>query len=158
LITHETGIRPKVISGTEEARLIHLAAMYGVGVTGQVGVVVDIGGGSVEVTRGAGTTPDVGGSFKLGVIRLTERFIKSDPLQARDERKIVKSIDAELGPYLDRIRRAGFDRAIGTSGTILSLGAMACADQGWRPGESLRNRRVSTKQIHRVRKRLAATD
>src|SRR5207244_589793 len=53
-VTQETGIRPRVISGTEEARLIHLAAVYGVGVSGDVAVVVDVGGGSVEVTRGAG--------------------------------------------------------------------------------------------------------
>ena len=43
-----------MISGTEEARLIHLAAVYGVGVPGDVAVVIDIGGGSVEVTRGVG--------------------------------------------------------------------------------------------------------
>ena len=69
-----------MISGTEEARLIHLAAVYGVSIPGDAAVVVDIGGGSVEITRGTGPTIDVGRSFKLGVIRLTERFVKSDPL------------------------------------------------------------------------------
>jgi len=48
-----------VIAGTEEARLIHLAAAYGVGVPGETMVVVDIGGGSVEITRGAGPTVDM---------------------------------------------------------------------------------------------------
>src|SRR5687767_13927738 len=71
-VTTETGIRPRVISGTEEARLIHLAAAYGVGQPGEIAVVVDIGGGSVEITRGVGDALDVGRSFKLGVIRLTE--------------------------------------------------------------------------------------
>src|SRR6267142_2563142 len=42
-IAQHTGIRPRVISGTEEARLIHLAAAYGLGLTGEVAVVVDIG-------------------------------------------------------------------------------------------------------------------
>src|ERR1700675_429168 len=78
-VTHQTGIRPRVISGTEEARFIHLAAVYGVSVPGDVAVVIDIGGGSVEITRGAGATADTARSFKLGVIRLTERFVKSDP-------------------------------------------------------------------------------
>ena len=68
---------------------------------------------------------ELGRSFKLGVIRLTERFVKSDPLEPRDERKLVRHIDAEIGDYLDQIARAGFDRVIGTSGTILSLGAVA---------------------------------
>src|SRR2546423_1067539 len=67
-ITEETGIRARVISGTEEARLIHRAAAYGVGLTSDVAVVVDIGGGSVEITRGAGQTLEGRQSFKLGVL------------------------------------------------------------------------------------------
>src|SRR5207248_7233943 len=72
VVANETGIRPQVISGIEEARLIHMAAVYGVGAPGDVAVVIDIGGGSVEITRGAGMTADTARSFKLGVIRLTE--------------------------------------------------------------------------------------
>ena len=157
-VTQQTGIRPRVISGTEEARLIHLAAVYGVSVPGDVAVVIDIGGGSVEVTRGAGPAIELGRSFKLGVIRLTERFVKTDPLEPRDERKLVRHIDAEIGKYLDQISRAGFERVIGTSGTILSLGAVASAAEGLAPGSSLRNRRFTAKQIRRVRKDLVALD
>jgi exopolyphosphatase/guanosine-5'-triphosphate,3'-diphosphate pyrophosphatase len=153
-VTQQTGIRARVISGTEEARLIHLAAVYGVGSGSETAVVVDIGGGSVEVTRGVGSTLDVGRSFKLGVIRLTERFVKSDPLAPRDERKLVRHIDEEAGEFLDEIARSGFDRVIGTSGTILSLGAIATGLQGRSPGAVLRNRRVTAKQLRRVKKQL----
>ena len=158
VVTQQTGIRPKVISGTEEARLIHLAAVYGVSVPGDTAVVIDIGGGSVEVTRGAGSAIELGRSFKLGVIRLTERFVKTDPLESRDERKLVRHIDAEIGKYLHLISRGGFDRVIGTSGTILSIGAVAAAAEGVAVGASLRNRRVTAKQIRRVRKDLVALD
>src|ERR1700681_5097207 len=140
--TQQTGIRPRVISGTEEARLIHLAAVYGVSVPGDVAVVIDIGGGSVEVTRGAGPAIELGRSFKLGVIRLTERFVKTDPLEPRDERKLTRYIDSEIGKYLSQIARAGFERVIGTSGTILSLGAVASAADGRAVGAPLRNRRI----------------
>jgi exopolyphosphatase / guanosine-5'-triphosphate,3'-diphosphate pyrophosphatase len=157
-VTDQTGIRPRVISGTEEARLIHLAAVYGVSVPGDVAVVIDIGGGSVEVTRGVGAAIELGRSFKLGVIRLTERFVKTDPLEPRDERKLVRHIDAEIGKYLHQISRSGFERVIGTSGTILSLGAVASAAGGLAPGASLRNRRFSAKQMRRVRKDLVALD
>ena len=157
-VTHQTGIRPRVISGTEEARLIHLAAVYGVSVPGDVAVVIDVGGGSVEVTRGAGPAIELGRSFKLGVIRLTERFVKTDPLEPRDERKLVRHIDAEIGKYLHQIARAGFERVIGTSGTILSLGAVASAAEGLAPGAPLRNRRFTAKMIRRVRKELVALD
>src|ERR1043166_2219647 len=158
LVTQQTGIRPRVISGTEEARLIHIAAVYGVSVPGDVAVVIDIGGGSVEVTRGAGPAIESGRSFKLGVIRLTERFIKSDPIEPRDERKLVRRIGTEIGKYLDEIASAGFDRVIGTSGTILSLGAVASAAEGLGPSPPLRNRRISAKQIRRVRKELTVLD
>src|SRR3989442_4636508 len=136
-VTSQTGIRPRVISGTEEARLIHSAAVYGVSVPRDVAVVIDIGGGSVEVTRGAGAAIELGRSFKLGVIRLTERFVKADPLESRDERRLTRHIDAEIGKYLDQIGRAGFDRVIGTSGTIMSLGAVAAAAEGRTPGAPL---------------------
>src|SRR5689334_5577804 len=91
-VTQQTGIRPRVISGTEEARLIHQAAVYGVSLPGDNVVVIDIGGGSVEVTRGAGSSVDLGHSLKLGVIRLTERFVKSDPIDRRDERKLARHV------------------------------------------------------------------
>src|SRR5581483_11829644 len=80
-VVEQTGIRPQVISGTEEARLIHLAAVYGVNAGSDATVVIDIGGGSVEVTRGHGPDVELGRSFKLGVIRLTERYVKTDPIE-----------------------------------------------------------------------------
>jgi len=157
-IVERTGIRPQVISGTEEARLIHLAAVYGVNVSRDAAVVVDIGGGSVELTRGIGASVELARSFKLGVIRLTERFVRSDPLEARDERKMLRHINAEIGPTLDAIASSGFDRVIGTSGTILSLGAIAAAEEGRQQNAPLRNRRVSYKQLRRIRRELVELD
>jgi exopolyphosphatase/guanosine-5'-triphosphate,3'-diphosphate pyrophosphatase len=156
-VDRETGIRIRVISGTEEARLIHLAAGYGVDIGGTTAVVVDIGGGSVEVTLGTATQLTQARSFKTGVIRLTERFVQSDPLSGRDERRIIKHLNREMGSYLDQIAARGFDRVIGTSGTILSLGTMASGDDGGR-ADDVRNRRVSAKSLHRLRKRIVNAD
>jgi exopolyphosphatase/guanosine-5'-triphosphate,3'-diphosphate pyrophosphatase len=156
-IERTTGIRPRVITGTEEARLIHMAAVYGVD-TPKTTVAIDIGGGSVEITRGVGPNTQFARSFKIGVIRLTERFVSSDPLSGRDERKMVKHIGDQAGQYLQRIVDAGFDRVIGTSGTILSLGTVAtAADRGSVPTE-IRNLRVPAKSIHRVRKVVTELD
>ena len=47
--------------------------------------------------------PQLARSFKMGVIRLTERFVKSDPLSNRDERELIKHINRESGDYLDEI-------------------------------------------------------
>ena len=150
-IERQTGIRPRIITGNEEARLIHQAAVYGVD-TPKPAVVIDIGGGSVEVTLGAGDQLRYARSFKLGVIRLTERFVTSDPLSRRDERKMVEHIGSQVDRYLARIVSAGYDRVIGTSGTILSLGAVATAMESGSAPSELRNLRVPAKAVHRVRK------
>jgi exopolyphosphatase/guanosine-5'-triphosphate,3'-diphosphate pyrophosphatase len=153
-IERETGIRPRVITGTEEARLIHLAAVYGVGVGTARAVVIDVGGGSTEITLGNATAIQAARSFKIGVIRLTERFVQSDPLSGRDERKLSKHILSEIGRHCDQITAIGFDRVIGTSGTILSLGAVAAtAARGTTPTE-LRNLHVTAKQIRKLRKEI----
>jgi exopolyphosphatase/guanosine-5'-triphosphate,3'-diphosphate pyrophosphatase len=157
-IANETGIRARVISGTEEARLIHLAAAYGVSRPGEVTVVVDIGGGSIEITRGAGPAVDAARSFKLGVIRLTERFVKTDPIEPRDERKLERHIEEELEEHLTEIVTHGFDRVVGTSGTILSLGAVAAAEEDGAAAAPLRNRRVPAKQVRRVRRTLTSLE
>jgi exopolyphosphatase/guanosine-5'-triphosphate,3'-diphosphate pyrophosphatase len=155
-IERETGIRPRVITGTEEARLIHQAAVYGVDVGSARAVVIDVGGGSTEITLGNATAIQAARSFKIGVIRLTERFVHSDPLSGRDERKLAKHILSEIGRHCDQITAIGFDRVIGTSGTILSLGAVAAtAARGTTPAE-LRNLHVSAKQIRRLRKEIVA--
>ena len=154
----QTGIRIRVISGTEEARLIHLAAGYGVDVGGSTAVVIDIGGGSVEITLGTATHLTMGKSFKTGVIRLTERFVRTDPLSAHDERRLVKYLNREMGTYVEQIAQSGFDRVIGTSGTILSLGALALHEEEGAPPQDLRNQRVPAKALRRLRKRLVAAD
>jgi exopolyphosphatase/guanosine-5'-triphosphate,3'-diphosphate pyrophosphatase len=155
-VGRETGIRARVISGTEEARLIHLAALYGVDAAKGPIVVIDIGGGSVEITLGADECPQLARSFKLGVIRLTERFVTSDPLSAGDERRLVAHVTQNAGPYLSDIVSAGFDRVVGTSGTILSLGALAAQATDGRVPQELRNLRVAADDVHRVRKRLTS--
>jgi exopolyphosphatase/guanosine-5'-triphosphate,3'-diphosphate pyrophosphatase len=151
-VQRQIGIRARVISGTEEARLIHLAAVYAVEAGRRPVVVFDIGGGSTEITLGTSYRLQSARSFKLGVIRLTERFVRSDPLSGRDERKLARHIKKETASFLRQIRKRGFERVIGTSGTILSLGAVAARSRT----EDVRNVRVSVKDIARLRKRLTA--
>ena len=150
-ITHTTGIRARVISGVEEARLIHLAAMYGVHVGRARAVVIDIGGGSVEITRGSAASILSAKSFKLGAIRLTERFVRTDPLSTRDEQKLVKHIRGDIDRHCAQIAQAGFDQVIGTSGTILSIGTVAASAAAGVPPAEIRNLRVPAEQIRSVR-------
>jgi exopolyphosphatase/guanosine-5'-triphosphate,3'-diphosphate pyrophosphatase len=157
-VRERIGIDVRVISGAEEARLIHIAATYGVDLGKRHGVVIDIGGGSVEITLGAGREPAIAKSFKIGVIRLTERFVRGDPIAHRDERRLVEHIDSAIGPHVDQIVARGYQRVIGTSGTILSLGCVALAAEAGHVVEDMHHRRVPAKAIHKLRKALVGSD
>ena len=155
-IRQQTGIQARVITGIEEARLIHRAAVHGVDVGSGTAVVIDIGGGSTEITSGTAAGAQQARSFRLGVIRLTERFGLSDPLSRADERRLVRHIRSELGGYLKSLAKAGYARIIGTSGTILSLGALALGTPGTAAEFTIHHRRVPARSIRRVRDQLTA--
>ena len=156
-IGREVDIWPRAISGEEEARLIYLAALHSIHLEGRRALVIDIGGGSVELVLGHGDALDLGVSEKIGVLRLSEAFVKTDPLSAGNETRLVKHLDEVLKPHVERIRAAGFDVAVGTSGTILALGALALERGGDVP-DTLHHATVPAAEIHTLRRWIAATD
>jgi exopolyphosphatase / guanosine-5'-triphosphate,3'-diphosphate pyrophosphatase len=151
-IHERTGIQARVITGIQEARLIHRAAVHGIDVGGGKAVVIDIGGGSTEITYGTASAIEQARSFRLGVIRLGERFAQTDPLSDADERKLVRHIEYEVEHYLRDLAQAGYSRVIGTSGTVLSIGALALDAP---PDTTLHHRRVAAKAIRNMRRTLA---
>ena len=132
----KANVRIEVISGVEEARLIHLGVLQAVPVFDRQVLVVDIGGGSTEFIVGRGGDVLAARSLKVGAIRLTERFFRKEPVKKKavdEARKYVKS-------FLPRVRdmvadAGGFQVAVGSSGTILNVAEMARAG---RSGEPLR--------------------
>ena len=156
-IGRELDIWPRAISGEEEARLIYLAALHSIRLEVRRALVVDIGGGSVELALGRGDALELGVSEKIGVLRLSEEFVKTDPLSTRNDTRLVKHLDEVLKPHVERIRAFGFDTVIGTSGTILALGALALQRGGQVP-DTLHHAAVPAADIHILRKWIAATD
>ena len=156
-VGREIGFWPRVLSGEEEARLIYLAALHSVHLEGRRALVVDIGGGSVELALGTGQRIEWAASEKLGVLRMTERFVTSDPLSPRDERRLATYVKDRVAPHAERARSAGFDIVVGTSGTILALGALAHGAQAGAPPESLHHLTVPVAALRDVRKRLVAS-
>jgi exopolyphosphatase/guanosine-5'-triphosphate,3'-diphosphate pyrophosphatase len=151
----EIGVWPRVVSGAEEARLIYLAALHSIHLEGQRALVVDIGGGSVELTLGEGQRVGWAVSEKLGVLRMTENFVGSDPLSARDERRLAAHVREVMAPHAARARAEGFDVVVGTSGTVLALGAMAAATAAL--PESLHHVTVPAASLQDLRRRLTAS-
>jgi exopolyphosphatase/guanosine-5'-triphosphate,3'-diphosphate pyrophosphatase len=156
-VGRQIGFWPNVLSGQEEARLIYLAALHSVHLEGRRALVVDIGGGSVELALGAGERIEWAASEKLGVLRMTERFVGGDPIPPRDERRLAAHVKERVASHAERARAAGFDIVVGTSGTILALGSLAHAAQAGSPPESLHHLTVSASALRELRKRLVTS-
>ncbi|MBI3450028.1 MAG: Ppx/GppA family phosphatase [Acidobacteria bacterium] len=155
-IGRETGLWPRAISGEQEARLIYLSALHSIHLEGKKTLLLDIGGGSVELALGSLTRPDMVFSEKLGVLRLGETYVTTDPLSPRDERRIEKHVEDAIAPHVAKIRQAGFECVVGTSGTILSLGQLAHEHEGGARTETLHHLSVRADSVHAVRRRLVA--
>ena len=123
---HErVGIHIKVITSTEEARLIALAVQHSVDFRGRRALLMDIGGGSVELSICDANKVYLAESRKLGVIRLTEKFIKHDPLGKKPRRSIEKFVTKRVGDVVREARKIGYSMCVGSSGTILTLADLA---------------------------------
>ncbi len=120
----EADIEVEVISGVEEARLIHLGARYAVAVGEQPLLLCDIGGGSTELVIASGEEILLSRSFKLGAVRLTDRFFSTDalhPSALSSCRKFVRSMLATIKPEVTEL---GFEVAVGSSGTVEAVGKL----------------------------------
>ena len=159
LIGRRIGIHPRAISGEEEAALIYTAALHSMHLEGRRTLVVDIGGGSVELVVGKGASIVHKTSLKLGVLRLTQEFFRTDPISARAERKLEEHIANVLEPIAAKIERAGVERVVGTSGTILALGraTLSALSAGTRP-DTLHHATVRADDLRLLRKKLVAFD
>ena len=129
-IKRETGLTVEVISGLDEARLIFQAARHALGLDGGPHLLVDVGGGSVELVLVRDAKPLWMRSVKLGAARLAERFLLDDPPTREQLSKLDAHLERVIGPLMRKANRAGVVRAIGTSGTINTLVAMARSSRG----------------------------
>ncbi len=148
------GLHIDVITGEEEARLIFLAAAHAVDFRHQRALVVDIGGGSVEIIAGEGRQMRWSESLKLGVVRLTERFLQSDPPAPREVSALRAHVERTLGPVFRRVRRLRPTLVVGTSGTLLNLTAMAAALEQGKPPARAHNRTLHRRGLEAVRQRV----
>lgn len=120
----EAGVTVEVISGPEEARLIHLGVLQALPLYDRRHLVIDIGGGSTEVVVGEGDDLLLGRSLKLGAIRLTEAYLLDEPLEARALERCRRHVRTSLSVLAGEVRRLGFEVAAGSSGTIESVAAI----------------------------------
>lgn len=124
-VRSRSGLDLQVLPGEDEARLTFLAVRRWFGWSAGRILVVDIGGGSLELVTGIDEEPDVAMSLLLGAGRLT-RDLHGDPPPAAELKKLRKKIRSDIARELRPLTKAGTpDRIVGTSKTIRSL-ARAC--------------------------------
>lgn len=127
-IRKRTGTDIKVLSGENEARLTFLAARRWFGWSSGRLLVVDIGGGSLEVAAGPDEEPEAAMSLPLGAGRLTRDWLTGDPPPPEEMRALRKYVRAEIAREAGSLlRRGAADHAVGTSKTFRQLARIAGA-------------------------------
>ena len=116
------GIEVQIIPGEEEARLSYLAILSGLPLEKDADLVVfDTGGGSTEFIYGKGTQMVKRFSVNLGAVRITENYLKADPVSPADVQAAIAQIDKEF-------KEAGVNgkpaQLVGMGGTVTSMGAV----------------------------------
>jgi exopolyphosphatase/guanosine-5'-triphosphate,3'-diphosphate pyrophosphatase len=124
----ETGVELEVLSGEEEAILTFLAVRRWCGWSAGRLLMVDVGGGSLEIAGGMDEEPDVAVSLPLGAGRLTRSWLTHDPPRRRELETLREHIVEQLAQPVRKLHAAGTpDRVVGTSKTIRSLARLSGA-------------------------------
>ena len=155
-VRRRTGIEVDAISGEEEARLIHLAARSEFPARLDPLFMIDIGGGSTEFVISEGSKVLLTESLPLGVVRLADRFGRTDPPSDRDRKAMKKAIRLAAKRATESVRKIGFRTCVGSSGTIQSLSLVHQAAVVGREPLSSGHRtltRANLKKVNRILRR-----
>jgi len=152
----EAHVRVTVISGVEEARLIHLGVLQAVPVYDKRILLCDIGGGSTELLVGQRGEVLASRSLKLGAIRLTRRFFDGRLTHPGALDACRRHVRSAIAPFAREVRGFEVDVTVGSSGTITTLAEMAALRAtGSRP-RSVSNLTLTTEQLDALLAELAA--
>jgi exopolyphosphatase/guanosine-5'-triphosphate,3'-diphosphate pyrophosphatase len=126
-VRKETGVDLRVLSGEGEARMTFLAVRRWFGWSAGRLLVLDIGGGSLELASGIDEEPDVASSVPLGAGRLTRDRLSADPPHRSEVDALYAYAEQTLEPAALRILDGGWDRPVATSKTFRTLARLAGA-------------------------------
>jgi exopolyphosphatase/guanosine-5'-triphosphate,3'-diphosphate pyrophosphatase len=118
------GYPVEILTGEEEARLVFLDVLSGLNPRPKRSVVVDIGGGSTEIIFGEGQEGQQVISLELGCVRLTERFVRSDPPTESELGVVREFVQEVFRDKLSEFVADGIERAVGVGGTVTAFGAL----------------------------------
>jgi exopolyphosphatase/guanosine-5'-triphosphate,3'-diphosphate pyrophosphatase len=119
-----TGLNIRVIDGIEEACIIYHGARRALPAASQRVALFDVGGGSTEAVLGNDRDAVLSSSVKVGVLRLRDNWLVSDPPSPGDLGVVSQWVQTVMTPTIDRFRASGFDLVALTSGTAMQLGRL----------------------------------
>lgn len=125
-VEEKTGIRIRVISGEEEARLVSLSVLNNFDMEGVRYGMVDIGGGSLEIVTALGTHVEEFYSLELGAVAMTERFLRRDPVADGDLAKLFRHVRGSLKEVFEG-ETVKVQSVVASGGTITSIASMIMA-------------------------------
>jgi len=120
-----SGVRPRVIPAEEEGRLIYLAVKGALQLGPKASLIVDIGGGSVQLVVGDAERLRLATGAPLGALRLTELMPLSDPPAHGELEKLQRHVRREARAALSRVAEFEPERVLGSSGSIHALAQIA---------------------------------
>ncbi|MNJ91012.1 Guanosine-5'-triphosphate,3'-diphosphate pyrophosphatase [compost metagenome] len=123
-IGKDLGIPIEIIPGEDEARITYQGATVGNVDTSKVNLVVDVGGGSTELIQGHGSQILFGESLNIGGVRLTEKFISSQPVKDQERSLLEKHVESELQKVLPEVKKTPVDQIVAVAGTPTSIAAI----------------------------------
>src|SRR5271166_3616225 len=123
-----TGWKVEVISGLEEGRLIHLGLVSAARIARSRALLIDLGGGSCELTLSINGHIDDMVSLPIGAVRLTKTFLHHDPPKKNELEQMRGIIQREVSRILKRITAAKLQTTIATSGTPAALSSLHAAN------------------------------
>jgi exopolyphosphatase/guanosine-5'-triphosphate,3'-diphosphate pyrophosphatase len=125
------GIELSVLAGEDEARLTFLAVRRWLGWSAATLLLLDIGGGSLEIAQGKGERPELSISLPLGAGRLTRTHLKKDPPRHRDVKRLRSHAKGVLSEMAERLRWEGpASEVVVTSKTFKTLACLGGAPPG----------------------------
>jgi exopolyphosphatase/guanosine-5'-triphosphate,3'-diphosphate pyrophosphatase len=148
------GITPRVIPGEEEGRLIYLGVKSALQLDEKPALMVDIGGGSMQLVVGDRDRMHHAVSAPLGALRLTELLLDSDPPARRDLQRLRRQIRKHAREALDAVLAYKPERVYGSSGSIHALAQIAHAQEAGATIEHINGHVLSTESLARLTRRL----
>ncbi len=158
-VEKEVGLAVNLISGTEEARRIYLGVLSGMEFHHRPHAIIDIGGGSTELILGTGEPHRFLSSTKVGAVRLTALYVKTDPISPEEFTYLTAYVRGQMEHPVEELKQHLMPgeslRLVGTSGTAECLAALIAQERlGFVP-EPLNGFQITLRELQSWTERLS---